>query len=193
MPVTQPITNESLTNHAQVGFVRACASRNWPICWGGGVEITDESRMNHVSLTMTDESLTYRARWRIRANTVQYSMNIRCTPNHWRIAPNYARFANVPCTSTFVPRWTWYIRGSCVIWRWGVSGWTWTCAVSNQFNFFKPFKNLKSCTNSLRHTSTNNHWWSTFNPPTNYAYDARSAQKWKSVRNSSFFAVWLAL
>ena len=108
-PVTQPITHESLTNHAQIGFVRACASRNWPIFRGSGIEITDESRMNHawtahVSLTITDESLTYRARRRIRANTVQYSTNIRRTPDAWitdGARPKHARFVNVPRTSTY--------------------------------------------------------------------------------------------
>jgi hypothetical protein len=43
---------------------------------------------------------------------------------------------------------------------------------------------FKSRTNRLRRTSTYNHWQSTFVPPTNYANDARSAQKRKSVRNS---------
>jgi len=41
-PVTQPITHESLTNHAQIGFVRACASRNREIFGVSAVEITDE-------------------------------------------------------------------------------------------------------------------------------------------------------
>jgi len=60
LPVTQPITHESVTNHAQIGFVCACASRSWGV---SGKEITDESRMNyawtaHVLFTPTDESLT---------------------------------------------------------------------------------------------------------------------------------------
>ena len=71
-------------------FVRAFASRNWTIFRGSRVEITNESRsrMNHawnanVSLTITDKSLTYRERRRIRTNMVQYSTNIRHTPDVW--------------------------------------------------------------------------------------------------------------
>jgi len=51
-------------------------------------------------------------------------------------------------------------------------------------NVFWTVQNSKSRTNRLRRTSTYNHRRSTFGPPTNYAYDARSAQKRKYVRNS---------
>jgi len=45
----------------------------------------------HISFTITDESLKYRAHRRIRANTVQYTTNIRRTPDAWitdRACPN---------------------------------------------------------------------------------------------------------
>ena len=85
-----------------------------------GVQITDESRMNHawtahVPFTITDESLKYCARRRIQANTVQYSTNIRRTPDAW--ITDWTR-PNTLASPTFhvqasVPRWTWNVRSSC--------------------------------------------------------------------------------
>ena len=84
--------SRSRTNHSQITHrlgLCVLVRREIDQFFGvSGIEITDESRMNHawtahVSLTITDESLTYRARRRIRANTVQYSTNIRRTPDAW--------------------------------------------------------------------------------------------------------------
>ena len=73
--------SRSRTNHSQITHrlgLCVLVRREIDQFFGvSGIEITDESRMNHawiahVSLTITDESLTYRARRRIRANTVHY-------------------------------------------------------------------------------------------------------------------------
>ena len=129
--------SRSRTNHSQITHrlgLCVLVRREIDQFFGvSGIEITDESRMNHawtahVSLTIADESLTYRARRRIRANTVQYSTNIRRTPDACQLFVSFVS----DCQWMSV-EWTWYVRGSCVIWTWGVSGRTWTCAVSNQF------------------------------------------------------------
>jgi len=92
MSVKSQSYSRSRTNHSQIThrsglcvLVRREIDQNFGV---SGVEITDESRMNHawtahVSFTITVESLKYRARRRIRANTVQYSTNIRRTPDAW--------------------------------------------------------------------------------------------------------------
>jgi len=140
LSVTQPITHEPLTNHAHIGFVRACASSNLPELRCFGVKITDVSRMNHAwnrariiynywRITEISRTLTH---CKYGAVLHEHSTHAR-RMHHWRSAPKHARFTNVPRTSTFAPLWTWYVRCSCVIWRWGVSGQAWTCAVSNQF------------------------------------------------------------
>jgi len=54
--------------------------------------------------------------------------------------------------------------------------------MNNAHNFFNRSK-LKSRTNRLRRTFTHNQWRSTFDTTTNYAYDARYAQKRKYERN----------
>ena len=92
--------SRSRTNHSQITHrlgLCVLVRREIDQFFGvSGIEITDESRMNHawtahVSLTITDESLTYRARRRIRANTVHYY-----TPTLL-----YARITHFqPCTIT---------------------------------------------------------------------------------------------
>jgi len=107
------------------------------------VEITDESRMNnawtaHISFTFTDESLKYSSTLvpssKYGPVFHEHLTHAWCM-NHWRSGSKHTCFANVSRTSTFVPRWTWCVPGSCLIWRWGVSEHvrTWTCVVSNQY------------------------------------------------------------
>jgi len=92
MSVKGQSNSRSLTNRSQIthrsGLCVLVRREIDQIFGVSGVEITDESRMNHawtahVSFTITVESLKYRARRRIRANTVQYSTNIRRTPDAW--------------------------------------------------------------------------------------------------------------
>jgi len=107
-PVTKPITHESLTNHAQIGFVRACALRNWA------------NFLNH---------------WGITHEPPKY--HLQSLTNHWHIehVDAYVQIlCSIPQTFNAHPAHeslTECAKHACVIWRWGVSGWT--CAVSNQF------------------------------------------------------------
>jgi len=50
--------------------------------------------------------------------------------------------------------------------------------------FFWTVQNSKSSTNHLQCTCTYTQWRSTFDPPTNYAYDARSTHRRKYVRTT---------
>jgi len=84
--------SRSRTNHSQITHILGLwvlVRREIDQIFGASVvEITDFSRINHawishVSFTITDESLKYRARRRIQGNMVQYSMNIWRTPDAW--------------------------------------------------------------------------------------------------------------
>jgi hypothetical protein len=71
-------------------------------------------RIAHKPRTYRLQSLTYRARQRIRTNAVQYSTNIR-RMNYWRSASKHARFANVP---RFVSDCQWNERDTCAVHAW---------------------------------------------------------------------------
>ena len=132
------------TNHSQITHISGLCvlvrreiekSRNFRGVGGRNHwRMTHESRMNRACIInnhwrFTEISRTSTQTSKYSAVFHEHARGI----NHWRSASKHACFVNVPHTSTFVPRWTWYMRGSCVIWRWSVSGQVGTCTVSNQF------------------------------------------------------------
>jgi len=95
--------HESLTNHEQIGFVCACASRNWPHFGGVGDRnywrITHESCINrariiynHVRITDISRTTTHMSKYGVVFH--EHSMHA-WRMNHWRSASKHARFANV--------------------------------------------------------------------------------------------------
>ena len=80
-----------------------------------GIEIADESRMNRARIIYNHWRITKISRTSTQTskyNAVfhEHSTHARCM-NHRRSASKHACLSNVPRTSTFVPRWTWYVRG----------------------------------------------------------------------------------